>query len=294
MSKKFANTNPAFGLATATINLDRVTNPDFPEVNEILLDSIHPSPSQPRTIFDDAELSGLASSIHTHGLKQPILLRRRAEGGYLLVAGERRYRAHRLLGRDKILAIVVPDNEDVEATALIENLQRVDLTPVDAGRGLQGLQERAAERGEKLTQTALAQFIGKSQSEVTRLLNIVKLPAAVLNEYEVIHKDVSKSALTELLGIDNEAMTIHLWGMVKDGASVAEIRKAKAAYREKLEPAAQATDLPRTAPIDKARKQWRTVATSLTKVEIRPQDLSSEDVDDLRRLRDAITRIIGE
>lgn len=293
MAKKFANTNPTFGLATASIDLDRVTNPDFPEINKVPLADIHPNPNQPRKIFDEADLAGLAASIDAHGLKQPILIRRRAEGGYMLVAGERRFRAHQLLGRDNILAIIVSDRDDVEVTALVENLQRVDLTPVESGRGLVRLQERALAKGEKLTQEDLAHFIGKSQSEVTRLLNIVKLPSAVLVEYEAIHKDVSKSALSELLGIDDEAVTMRLWGMVKDGASVAELRKAKAASRADDNAAPKPAIALRAAPIERVRKQWRTMATSLSKQEIRTEDLSADDVDDLRRLRDAITGIIG-
>lgn len=294
MAKKFANTNPTFGLATASIDLDRVTNPDFPEINKIPLADVHPNPNQPRTIFDEAELTGLAASIDTHGLKQPILIRRRAEGGYMIVAGERRFRAHQLLGRDNILAIIVPDREDVEVTALVENLQRVDLTPVESGRSLVRLQERALAKGEKLTQESLAQFLGRSQSEVTRLLNIVKLPAAVLVEYEAIHKEVSKSALSELLGVDDEAVTMRLWEMVKNGASVAELRSAKANFRGGDNAAPKPAAPPRAAPIDRVRKQWRTMATSLSKQGIRSEDLSTDDVDDLRRLRDAITGIIGD
>lgn len=293
MSKKFEKTNPAFTLAAATIDLERVTNPDFPEINDIALSDIHPNPDQPRKFFDEADIQGLASSIEAHGLKQPILIRRRPEGGYMLVAGERRYRAHKLLGRTTILSIVTSDREDVEVTALVENLQRVDLTPVEAGRALLRLQQRAADAGERLTQDSLAKYIGKSQSEVTRLLNITKLPEPVLAEYGLIYKDVSKSALTELLGIEEEGTTLRLWALVKEGASVAEIRKIKASLRDNRSHSAVREAPAKHDAVAKARKQWQTISAGLTSQEFRSEDLSDEDREALRRLRDTITNIIG-
>ena len=105
------------------------TSPDLPKIVEVNLSEVHPNPDQPRKTFDETKLRELAASIERQGLLQPIIVQKRAagEGGYLLVAGERRFRAHQLLEKVTIPAILTEGNPD--EIALIENIQREDLTP---------------------------------------------------------------------------------------------------------------------------------------------------------------------
>ena len=109
-------------------------------VTEVMLSEIEPNRDQPRKDFDEAALNELADSIKKHGLLQPILVRTKATGGYEIIAGERRYRAAKLAGLEKVPVIIrtISDREAAEL-ALIENLQREDLNPVDEARGYETL-----------------------------------------------------------------------------------------------------------------------------------------------------------
>jgi ParB family chromosome partitioning protein len=139
------------------------------------IEEIHPSAAQPRTHFDDARLEELAASIRTQGIIQPIIVRARAGGGYELIAGERRWRAAQRAGLHELPAVV----RDVAPThafemALVENLQREDLNPLEEAAGYDRL---IAEFG--YTQEALADRVGKDRTTVTNALRLLRLPAAV-------------------------------------------------------------------------------------------------------------------
>lgn len=142
------------------------------ELLEIPVDSIFPSPLQPREDFDEAALEELVSSVRQHGLVQPVLVRPHGQN-YELIAGERRWRAAQLAGIEKIPALI-KDLEDgqVLQVSLIENLQREDLNPLDVARAVKELIERFS-----LSQEEAAERIGKSRAEVTNLLRLLHLPA---------------------------------------------------------------------------------------------------------------------
>jgi ParB family transcriptional regulator, chromosome partitioning protein len=144
-------------------------------LSEVLLDDIHPGQYQPRRIMHDASLEELAASIRSQGVMQPVVLRRRATGGYELIAGERRWRATRMAGLDRIPAVIrdVSDERAV-AMALIENIQREDLNPLEEAMALQRLQEEF-----HLTQQQVADAVGKSRVAVTNLLRLLNLVAPV-------------------------------------------------------------------------------------------------------------------
>jgi ParB family transcriptional regulator, chromosome partitioning protein len=144
-------------------------------LTEVPLDDIHPGQYQPRRIMHDAALDELAASIRAQGVMQPIVLRRRALGGYELIAGERRWRATRLAGLDRIPAVIrdVGDERAV-AMALIENIQREDLNPLEEAMALQRLQEEF-----RLTQQQVADAVGKSRVAVTNLLRLLNLAPPV-------------------------------------------------------------------------------------------------------------------
>lgn len=150
------------------------TGPTKERLLEISIDEIIPNPYQPRKALGEESLEELANSIRQHGLLQPIIVRK-VEEGYEIVAGERRYRAAKIAGLHKVPAIVkeVSDEESMEY-ALIENLQREDLNPIEAASALKLLMEKFG-----LTQEEVADKIGKNRSTVANLLRLLKLPQEV-------------------------------------------------------------------------------------------------------------------
>lgn len=145
------------------------------EVLEIPLREIEPNPDQPRREFSEDELKELADSLKRHGLLQPILVRIR-QGRYVIVAGERRFRAAMLAGFESI-SCLIQEGDDLQMAerALVENLQRSDLSPVEEGRAYARLM---SEHG--LTQEEVAKKVGKGRATVANLLRIIQLPDVVL------------------------------------------------------------------------------------------------------------------
>ena len=145
-------------------------------VQTLPLREIEPDPNQPRKTFDESSLAELASSIAQHGLLQPIAVRPRVAGGYTIVAGERRWRACRMAGLAEVPVIIkeVSDEEAMEL-ALVENLQREDLDPVEEACGIRELIARCG-----LTQEQAAQKLGKSRSALANSLRLLNLPLEVL------------------------------------------------------------------------------------------------------------------
>lgn len=141
------------------------------EPSEVDLDSIVPGPMQPRTHFDEASLQSLADSIRSHGVVQPLLVRRR-DGGYELIAGERRWRAAKLAGLSRVPVVVkeVPDESLLEI-ALIENIQRENLNPIEEAQAYKKLIEDIG-----LTQESLASRVGRDRSYITNYLRLLRLP----------------------------------------------------------------------------------------------------------------------
>lgn len=145
-------------------------------VQELALKEISPNPYQPRLEFDDMDLRELAQSIQTYGIIQPIIVRK-AKEGYQLIAGERRYRACRMIGRTSIPAIVQEMNDEaVAAVSLIENLQRKELNYFEEAIAYATLINKFG-----MTQEELAMKIGKSQSAIANKLRLLKLPGEVRN-----------------------------------------------------------------------------------------------------------------
>ena len=141
------------------------------EPSEVDLDSIVPGPMQPRTHFDETSLENLAESIRSHGIVQPLLVRRR-DNGYELIAGERRWRAAKLAGLSRVPVVVkeVPDESLLEI-ALIENIQRENLNPIEEAQAYKKLIETVG-----LTQEALASRVGRDRSYITNYLRLLRLP----------------------------------------------------------------------------------------------------------------------
>ena len=145
------------------------------EIEDVPLSLVSPNPFQPRRVFDEAELEELANSVKTKGVLQPILVRKLGDGGFELIAGERRWRAAKLAGFKKIPAIIRPatDAEAMEM-ALIENLQRKDLNPMEAARAYQRLMKEFG-----LTQEAVSRTLGKERSSIANTVRLLALQSDV-------------------------------------------------------------------------------------------------------------------
>lgn len=184
------------------------------------ISEIEPNRDQPRKEFDEQSLSELAESISRHGLLQPLLVRPLTLGGYEIVAGERRYRACRMAGLTEIPVIIRELGEaEVMELALIENLQREDLTPLEEAQGYSVL---INEHG--FTQDEVAQSVGKSRPAVANSLRLLKLPDSVAE----FLKDGSISAghARALLSLDDEEQMLEICELIKKkNLSVREVEK---------------------------------------------------------------------
>ncbi len=163
---------------------------------------IEPNREQPRKNFSDEAITALAESIRDHGMLQPILVRPMEDGSYRIVAGERRWRAARMLGLDEV-PVNIKEMTDTEAAqlALIENLQRENLNPVEEAMGFKELIEKYG-----MTQDAVAKTIGRSRSSVSNSMRILALPDRILNMVE--DGELSLGHAKALLSFENEDLMI--------------------------------------------------------------------------------------
>ena len=173
---------------------------DMVATNTLPINEIIPNKDQPRKTFDEGALQELADSITQHGVLQPLLVRPLTTGGYQLVAGERRWRASRMAGLKEV-PVVVKELTDVETMeiAIIENLQREDLNPIEEAEGLQALIDKCG-----FTQEEVATSVGKSRPAIANALRLLKLP----EEVRAMTRDGSISAghTRALVAFDNEVM----------------------------------------------------------------------------------------
>ena len=161
--------------ATATEAAEGRTMSPGGSPSELPVDAIGPNPFQPRTRFDEEGLKELADSIRATGVIQPILVRRHGVGEYQVVAGERRLRAAQMAGLARIPAIVREyDDREMMELALIENIQREDLNPIDEAKAFQALVEKVG-----LTHDQLSERVGKQRSSITNSLRLLMLPVEV-------------------------------------------------------------------------------------------------------------------
>ncbi|ELK46456.1 nucleoid occlusion protein, partial [Halobacillus sp. BAB-2008] len=165
------------------------------EVVQVPVERVQPNRYQPRAIFNNEKISELAQTIHTHGMIQPIVLRRLNEEDYELIAGERRWRAVQSLGWEEVPAIIREMNDSQTASvALIENLQREELTVIEEAVAYARLIEL-----QELTQEALAQRLGKSQSTIANKMRLLKLPEVV--QQAVMDKQITERHARALIGL---------------------------------------------------------------------------------------------
>lgn len=159
---------------------DTVKNTDTNPTNEIDIDKLIPNPNQPRKKFDEVALKELANSIKIHGIIQPLVVNDNKDGTYLIIAGERRYRASKLAGLNKVPCIIKDYSEkQIKEISIIENLQREDLNPIESARAIRQLMDEY-----KMTQEAVSERIGVSRPNIANTLRLLSLCPEVISLVE--------------------------------------------------------------------------------------------------------------
>lgn len=210
------------------------------DVLRIPVDMIEPNPYQPRMNFDQEALEELTESIRTLGLIQPITVRRKAEGRYQIISGERRFRACRLAGMDMIPAYIREANDQgMLEMAIVENIQRENLDPIEVAMSYQRLIEECS-----LTQEQMAIRVGKKRASVTNSLRLLKLPAKIQHDLKVGLLSVGHAKV--LLGVDDLKVQEYLCDLViKDDLSVRQLEeKIKKLTEQKKTEHPETQDLP--------------------------------------------------
>lgn len=214
----------------ALISMDDTTTDEHiipSSINEIELDDIHANPSQPRHDFDQQALEELAASIKSIGIIQPITLRQEEDGSYMIVAGERRFRAAQIAGLETVPAYIIKvSDDDVMEMALVENIQREDLNAIEVALAYQQLQLK-----QQCTQDQLAQRVGKSRATVANFMRLLKLPAEV--QIALKEKKLSMGHARAILPIEEPEQQVKLFHIISD--QDLSVRKVEALVKEYVE-----------------------------------------------------------
>ncbi len=234
--------------------------------------AVRRNPAQPRKTFDPERLAELAASIRERGLLQPVILKREEDGGYLLMAGERRLRAAELAGLDCLPALIRED--DPLEVGLIENLQREDLSPLEEAEALHCLIEQ---RG--YTHKTLADFLGKSRPYISNSLALVRLDPDLRTEVLASDVDVSRELLIAMARQPSVEAQAALWARIK--LSNLSVRR----YRETAETESAVRTPDRTLALEVLRAVRRLGRA------LRALDWSKVALEDQPRVRRALTRI---
>ena len=214
--------------AAATKKAEKQETSDGQGVLRLKIRDIEPNPDQPRKVFDKDKLEALAASIREHGLIQPVLVKAETSGMYTIIAGERRWRAAKLAGLTEIPCILGEYSEkEVMELALIENLQREDLNPIEEAEGYQKLMETFA-----LTQEEVAERVGKSRSAVANSMRLNNLSDKI--KIMVTKGELTQGHARALLSLEKEAGRLALAEkIIKDGLNVRQAENAVSAMQKK-------------------------------------------------------------
>ena len=262
------------------------------ELQKIRLRDIRPNPYQPRRTFNEQELADLESSIRANGLLQPVTVRRTSGGtGFELVAGERRLRAAGRLGWTEIPALVRDlDDRALLTLALVENLQRADLDPLEEAEGYQRLIDEF-----ELTQQQVADIVGKDRSTVANMLRLLSLPAGVRR---LVQEDkITLGHARALLALGDEGAIIDLARrIVAEGLTVRDVERtvrdrgktARRAPRSRESRPPEATPVTRRIEDDLRRHLQTDVRVAVTEGERGTITISFYSADDLERVLDLV------
>lgn len=236
MAKKVKKKQLGLGVRALLTNMDAETNEVQAEVvkelsNTVLMipvGEIEVNPWQPRNEFDQEALEELAASLKTHGLIQPLTVRRMADKQYQLISGERRLRASKIAGLTEVPAYVrlVKDDQHMIEMALVENIQRENLNPLEVAIGYQRLKEEC-----NLTHDSLADRVGKKRSTVTNFLRLLLLPPAIQKSLQ--EDKISMGHAKAILALEDVDMQLTVFEeVVKKGLSVRATESLVKSYKE--------------------------------------------------------------
>ena len=196
---------------------------------EVLIDRIEPNPQQPRTMFQEEQLQELADSIREHGIIQPLLVSQQSGGLYQLIAGERRWRAARLAGLERVPVTVRQTTpQELLELAIIENVQRADLSPLEEAAAYQRLIDDF-----HLTQQQVAQRVGRSRTAVANTVRLLDLPTELRDSLAA--GDISEGHARALLGAPDTEPMLQAWRSVVAGSL--NVRQTEQLVRKLREPA---------------------------------------------------------
>lgn len=211
----------------ALIDTETISTSGSSSINEVDVSLIIANPNQPRTFFDEESLIELSASIRELGVISPITLRKNDNGTYLIIAGERRYRACKMLGLATIPAYVkTAADEQVMEMALIENIQREDLNAIEIALTFYRLMEEY-----KLTQERLSDRVGKKRATIANYLRLLKLPAEI--QMGVKDKKIDMGHARAILGVDDPAVQLKLYeAILQNEYSVRKVEELVRLYLE--------------------------------------------------------------
>lgn len=201
------NTGLGRGLG-ALIDIGSVSTSGSSSINEVEIALIYPNPNQPRTHFDEESLTELANSIRELGVISPVTLRKNDDETYLIIAGERRFRAAKSIGLTSIPAYVkTAADEEVMEMALIENIQREDLNAIEIALTFYRLMEEY-----KLTQDRLSDRVGKKRATIANYLRLLRLPAEI--QMGLKNKKIDMGHARAILGLSEPAVQLKLYDLI--------------------------------------------------------------------------------
>ena len=208
------------------------------EIVELKIDELRSNPYQPRKVFDEEALNELASSIKEHGVFQPIIVKKSIKG-YEIIAGERRVKASIIAGVDTIPAIIRDfDDSEMMEIALLENLQREDLNPIEEANAYQKIMDT-----KKITHEELAKVLGKSQSYVTNMVGLLRLPEEIkdyvidgklsMTHARILSKMSDRNVIIKLANkIINEGLSVRDLEEIAKGADINKVNKVERKVKE--------------------------------------------------------------
>lgn len=210
----------------ALIDTTHISTAGSSSINEIALEKIYPNPDQPRRTFDEEALEELALSIKEHGVISPITLRKESNNRYMIIAGERRFRAAKIAGLAAIPAYIrTAKDEQVMEWALIENIQREDLDAIEIALAYQRLMDEY-----NLTQERMSERVGKKRATVANYLRLLKLPAEI--QLGIKEKKIDMGHARAILGSPSPERQLSIYKrIVQDGLSVRKVEEIVSASK---------------------------------------------------------------
>ena len=280
------------GIDALIQQVDEDTSADHKDVTTVALRNIQPNPYQPRTEFDEERLSELAESIRQQGVIQPLIVEKDRDI-YTIIAGERRFRAARMAGLSEVPVILrkFTDDEKLEI-ALIENIQREDLNPIEEAKGYRQLMER-----NNLSQESLAKKIGKKRSTVANAVRLLKLPEDM--QEAIVNGELSSGHARAILSVINPADQRILFNrIINEHLSVREAERQAAGFNKGMRSSEKERDKasqPRIVPPEVQEIEQRFLDKLGTKVSLKGNmqkgkiEITYYSKEDLERVYDIIT-----